>query len=331
MEERRALATRLERFLEAFIHGKSADKVARWKAGAEERLGLKLSVSLKNSVADVRDQLVDAVRSLASFVVSIKQLEPPEAVQQLHDSLVLAELAPDDRQRILAELAAGAPFFFEHPDLDPDSDLVPKYLDDLAALHARLAPREAQLEDTLDDVAAYLRYSPKKMQALVEKHYAVAIERRLPLDAPGRKSPPAVIRAALDLLEGGEPARFLYGPAKLDWPEGSGAAALPADGPLWLLGVGQRLLLFAAGDQPRVVWRGQAGRVHAEGTRQLLIAGCRLTGGEWLGETGARPLAIRLRAPLAGSYNSHFGPLLAMIDGRPDVSDKASVATPRPA
>jgi hypothetical protein len=324
MEERRAMATRLERFLEAFIHGKSSDKVQRWKAGAEARLGLKLSVSLQNSVASVRDQLVDAVRSLASFIVSIKQLEPPEAVQQLQDSLILAELPPEDRQRLLAELAASAPFFFEHPDLDPDSDLVHKYLDDLAALHARLAPREAQLEDTLDDVAAYLRCPPKKMHALVEKHYALALERRLPLEAPGRKSPREAIRAALDLLEGGEPARFLYGPAKLDWPDGS-RAALPTDGPLWLLGVGQRLLLFAAGNQPRVLWRGQVGNVHAENTRHLLAAGCRLTGGEWLGDPEWRPLAIRLRAPLVGSYHLHFGPLLAMIEGRPNISDQPSV------
>lgn len=314
MEERRALGTRLERFLEAFIHGKSGDKVSRWKSGAEERLGLKLSVSLKNSVASVRDQLVDAVRSLASFVVSIKQLEPPEAVLQLHDSLVLAELAPDDRQRVLAELAANAPFFFEHPDLDPDSDLVQKYLEDLAALNARLAPREAQLEDTLDDVAAYLRVAPKKMQALVEKHYAAILDQRLPSNAPGRKSPPAVIRAALDLLTGNEPARFLYGPARLDWPAGNRVILRP-EGGLWLLGVGQRLVLFAAGETPRVVWRGQAGVVHAETTRHMLTAGCRLTGGEWLLDADERPLAIRLRAPLVGSLQAHFAPLLATIDG----------------
>src|SRR5262245_1659164 len=43
MDERRAVATRLERFLEAFVHGKSADRISRWKAAAEERLGIKLS------------------------------------------------------------------------------------------------------------------------------------------------------------------------------------------------------------------------------------------------------------------------------------------------
>ena len=32
MDERRAIATRLERFLETFVHGKSADRIVRWKA-----------------------------------------------------------------------------------------------------------------------------------------------------------------------------------------------------------------------------------------------------------------------------------------------------------
>jgi hypothetical protein len=314
MDERRALATRLERFLEAFIHGKSGDKVNRWKAGAEERLGLKLSVSLKNSVASVREQIVDAVRSLASFLVSVKQLEPPEAVKELSESQVLAEIPLEERQKLLADLAANAPYFFEHPDLDPDSDLTDKYLDDLAALHARLTPREAQLEDTLIDVAAYLRRPPKKMQALLDKQLVAALDWRLPAEAPGRKSPPNVARAALDLLAGGDLARFVYGPVRLEWPGGAQRPE-PAEGGLWLLGVGERLVLFSAGEQPQVLWSAAANGVHVESTRQMLLTGCRLTGGEWKLNGEARPLAIRLSTPLIGSFATHFSPLMALIDG----------------
>jgi hypothetical protein len=269
-------------------------------------------VAHKNSVASVHDQIVDAVRSLASFLVSIKQLEPPEAAQQLHDSRVLAELAAEDRQRLLGQLAENAPYFFEHPDLDPDSDLVDKYLDDLAALHARLTPREASLEDTLDDVAAYLRRPPKKMHTLVEKQYVAALERRLPADAPGRRCSASVARAALDLLDGNESARFVYGPARLEWPEGERAAE-PIEGTLWLLGVGERVILFSAGPQPRVLWRGARHNVHAESQRQLLANSLRVTGGQWLLNGSPQPLAFRLPVGIIGSLGTYFQPLLALL------------------
>ncbi|HZN32384.1 MAG TPA: hypothetical protein VFB80_01145 [Pirellulaceae bacterium] len=316
MEERRAAATRLERFLEAFIHGKSADRVAQWKSAAEERLGVKLSVSLKVSPATVRDQIVDAVRSLASFLVSIKQLEPPEAVKLLAESTVLAQLPAEERPKLLEELAAGASYFFEHADLDPDGDLVEKYLDDLAALHAAVPPRGAGIEETLADVAAYLRRPPKKMHALAEKHYAARLAQRM-IGDPARKIPPQVARAALDLLvDPAEPARLLLGPATLEWPDG-GRPETVAGGELWLLGVDQRLILFAAAEQPQVIWRGTPRDVHAEQARQLLGSSCRLTGGQWQTNGRSQPLAIRLPAALMSSYAGQFRPLLEMLGNSP--------------
>jgi hypothetical protein len=316
MDERRAVATRLEKFLEAFIHGKSADRISRWKSGAEERLGVKISVALTISTAAVHEQIVDGVRSLASFLVSIKQLEPPEAAKLLETSSLVGELSAEDRQRLLADLAQNASFFFEHPDVDPDGDLVEKYLDDLAALHARTAPHDARIEETLDDVAAYLRRSPRKMQALVEKHYAAALAERMAPDAPIRRVPTDVARATLDLLAvEGPSVRFLYGPAKIEWPDVASHADL-GGAELWLLGVASKLILFAAGEQPRIVWRAAASEVHAEQTRQMLVSSCRLTGGQWLLDSQTKPLAIRLPTGLVSSYAGYFKPLLAMVEAR---------------
>lgn len=322
MEERRAVATRLERFLEAFIHGKSADRVRVWKLAVEERLGVKLLVTLKTSAASALEQLGDALRSLASFLVSIKQLEPPEAAELLAATSIARELPASERQRLLAELATGASYFFEHPDLDPDSDLVEKYLDDLAALHAANPPREAGIEETLDDVAAYLRRTPKQMQALVEKHYAAQLARRLPADAPLKKVPPAAARAALDLLsDPAEPGRCLYGPARLEWPEGAQAEPFH-EGELWLLGFDHRLLLFVAGKQPRVVWRAAASTVRAEPARQVLVSACRLTGGQWQLAGPSHPAAIRLPAAMMASYATYFRPLLSLLGRPPAASDE---------
>ncbi len=318
MDERQAVATRLERFLEAFVHGKSSERIGQWKAAAEQRLGIKLSIALKTSSASVHDQIVDAVRSLASFLVAIKQLDPPEGAQRLAASNVLQELPVEERAALLKDVAAGASFFFEHPDLDPDGDLADKYLDDLAALNARTPPRAAGVEITLDDVAAYLRRQPRKMQALVEKHYAAALFERLPPDAPQRRVPAAAARAALDLLVD-SPARFLYGPARLEWPDDSRPDPIN-DQSLWLLGIDRRMLLFSAGVQPRVLWIGTANDVSAQPVRQLLATGCRLSGGQWQVSLASRPLAIRLSAGLVASFGSHFEPLLSLL-GAPALQD----------
>jgi hypothetical protein len=327
MEERRAVATRLERFLEAFVHGKSDDRVARWKAGAEERLGVKLSVALKTSVASVREQIEGGVKSLASFLVGIKQLEPPEAARLLERSALAAELPEAERAKLLEDLATTASYFFEHPDLDPDGDLVDKFLDDLAALHARTAPREAGIEDTLDDVAAYLRREPKRMRGLVEKHYAAELAERMRPDGLPKKLPPAVSRAVLDLLaDPADEGLFLYGTARLEWPDDESDSELE-DADLWLLGLSQRLILFAAGPQPRVVWRATPAEVHAEQSRHLLATACRLTGGTWVGPVPVKPLAIRLSAGVLGSYGQYFRLLLDFLGERAAARDERRVAT----
>jgi hypothetical protein len=309
-DERHAIASRLEKFLAAFVHGKAADRVEKWKQAAEERLSVKMTVGMGPTAASVHDQVADGVRSLASFLIATKQLEPGDLRQQLGQSRLVGELAEADRDKLLSSLAENPPFFFEHPDLDPDGDLVSVYLDDLAMLHARVTPRDVATETALADVAAYLRREPKSMQALLDKQYAAALDQRLAGDAPARRIAGSVARAALDLLEPGEPARFLYGGVTLDWPEGTKPPDYPAG--LWLLGAGSRLVLFAAGEQPKVVWQADAA-VHAEPCRNLLLSSCRLTGGQWL--TGdVKPLALRIATPLVSSYATHFRPLLAMLD-----------------
>lgn len=323
IDERRAVATRLERFLEAFVHGKSADKVRQWKEGAEGRLGMKISVAMKATTASVEEQITDGLRSLASFLVSTKQLEPPEAVKLLENTALLHQLSADARNSLLASLPETASFFFEHPDLDPDSDLADKYLDDLAALNARTPPRAMAIEETLEDVAVYLRRTTRQMRDLLQKQYAAALAEQLPAEFSLKsRLPAAVSRAALDLLvDPTQRARFLYGPVKLEWPDEK--ASLPAmDGAPWLLGVGNRLLLFTAGTQPRVVWRSSAADVQVECTRLLLATSCVLTGGEWQLAAAARPNAIRISGALLSTYGSYFDPLLNML-GRPSGSKPA--------
>jgi hypothetical protein len=311
-DERHAIAGRLEKFLAAFVHGKSADRVQAWKKGAEERLSVRMSVAMAPTALSVRQQLDDALRSLASFLVATKQLEPGDLASHLQTTRTLAEIPSEVRKGVVAALVDNPPFFFEHPDLDPDGDLVGIYLDDLACLHARTPPRDAATDDTLCDVAAYLRREGKSMRGLLDKHFTAQLAARLAADAPVRKVSGTVARAALDLLEPGEAACWLYGGVALEWPESAESPTAASE--LWLLGAGSRLVLFSAGNLPQVLWRGDK-TTSAEQVRNMLLTSCRLVGGEWLA-AGPQPLALRIPTGMMHTFASYFRPLLTLVGSR---------------
>ncbi len=313
-EERRAIASRLEKFLELHVHGKGADRVGKWKAAVEERLQAKLVVGLKPTAHAVEQQIVDAIESLASFLLGVKEREPPELPALLVSSRLLAELPDERRQSLLARLQEGTPFFFEHPDLDPESDLVLRYLDDLAGLHVRVRPRDARVEETLVDVAVYLRHEPTVMRRLLEKHFADHLAERLVPDAPAVKVPTSAARAALDILEYGEMAQCLYGGISLIWPAGSHIPRYSKDS-LWLMGVGKRLVLFSVEGSPKLLWRGE-GNVTVELERGYLASSCLLTGGAWLADGDAPPPTLRVGGGMLASVANHFRPLLAIVEAQ---------------
>jgi hypothetical protein len=293
VEERRAVADRLERFLERFIHGKTPARLARWREGVEARLGVKLAAG-EAAAAEPRDQIADALRSLASFLVAVKQLEPPEAAQRLKASKLVAELSPADAAQLLDELASHASYFFEYPDLDPDSVWTDRYLQELALVQASVPPRSGEMETLVVEAGVYLRRTRRTMEAYLEEAYALELARHV---APGgcpRRLPRAAACAVLDLAgESEQPLQFVY-PAQI---EGEAAgASVPGSG-LWLVGRADRLWLVAAGPLPQVLWQAGPGEVRLEQGRTLLAATCRLSGGRWerVGRDGS---AIRLSSGL---------------------------------
>jgi hypothetical protein len=314
-DERHAIATRLEKFLDMYLHGRSADRIAAWKKGVEERLQVKLAVGLKPALQSVREQVSDAVRSLASYLVGEKDLEGEDLAPLITTSKIFAQLAEEERPKLLAALKENPPYFFEHPDLDPDSDLVGLYLDDLAALEARVPPHDPQREESLFAVAAYLRKDAKVLEALLTKHRTAYFTDRLHPESPLRKAPAHVMRAVLDLLTGETARFFLFNPVTLEWPGEKPPVEIKA-GELWLLGTADKLLLFTAGTQPQLLWRGDS-QVQTEAVQKYLQTTCRLIGGEWLVPEVPAPTAIRLPLPLMTTYNNYLRPLLGMLRRTP--------------
>jgi hypothetical protein len=311
VEERRAVAQRLERFLESFIHGKSPDLVARWQSEVESRLDIKLSVSgVKVLPRDT--QIHDAVRSLAGFLNMIKQCESTELHDLLASTRLWKELTAEQQTSFDREQQETPAYLFEQPDLDPSGDVAAMYLDDLASLAARVPPREASVDELLRDIALYLRQDAKKMDALIEKHLAAQLGERLATTSPARKVPAPVSRAALDLL-GSERAEFLYGSASIDGSKDKGA--------LWLLGTPSRLVLMALEPRPQALWRAD-GPVSVQVVKRLMAGEAQIRGGTWLTSLDGSP-AIKLGGPLLGGSDAYFKPLVAWKPNGP-----ASAAEP---
>lgn len=292
VEERRAVADRLERFLERFIHGKTPARLSRWREGVEQRLGVKVATGAAVAT-DPHDQIADALRSLVSFLVAVKQLEPPEAAQRLKSSGLAAELPADKAAQLLDELASSASYFFEYPDLDPDSPWTDRYLRELAVVHASMPPRGVEMETLVLEAGAYLRRDRRTMEALLAEAYAAELGRRVAPQGCPKALPRQAACAVLDLAsDSDQPLHFVY-PAQIESAAGAGVLGSG----LWLLGRDDRLLLIAAGPQPQVLWQAGPGEAHRTQSRTLLVATCRLTGGRWERDDLASA-AIRLTSGL---------------------------------
>jgi hypothetical protein len=308
-EEKMAIARRLERFLETFIHGQTPERVTAWRGEVEGRLGVKLNVASKADPLSVEQQTTEAIRSLASFALAIKEREPEALPELLGYSQLFHDLPPDLRSQTLVTLMDNPPYFFEHPTLDGNSPVATRYLQDLAVLAAKTAPHEAIIDEMLVDVAVYLRQDARRMRRLLDKQYVQWLADQLPADAPERRFAPEVARAVLDVIGPREQLQFVYGNVAFDWPEGTHAPSFPKQN-TWLVGVADRLIVFSLAERPMLLWRAD-GEVIAERVRGYLAGDLRLRGGQWVGDVRREQPWLRIGGPLMSRHESYFKPLLA--------------------
>jgi len=313
LDERRAIAQRLERFLESFVHGKTADRVTRWQGEVESRLDVKLSISGARAPASRDTQVHDAVRSLAGFLNMVKQCESHHLHDLLERTKLWNELSTDQRKSFDREQQEAPAYLFEQPDLDPSGDVAQLYLDDLAWLSSRVPPREESVDELLRDVSVYLRQDPRKITALIEKHLAAALDECLAASAPARKFPAAVSRAVLDLLCD-EKAEFLYGSVAME-------PRRKERGSQWLLGTPSRLVVMTVEPRPQAIWRADAA-VAVQVVKRLMSGEARVSGGIWLSPEYAGR-GIRVAGPLLGGVDGYFKPL---VGWRPTATGAVAIA-----
>lgn len=303
--ERSAVAQRLEKFFHAFIHGKTPDRVTAWKEEVEQRLIVKLELESHITPPSVETQRRDAIRSLASFLLAIKEREPDQLAQSLQLSKLFRDQPEMLQEQLLERFRENPPFFFEQPELEPSGELTSDYLDDLARLTVRVAPFDVPTDDMLQDVALYLRADAKKFQRDIEAKRETLLRERLQAPPIGKLSPAAVL-AVIQQLGFDERPAFLHGDARLDWPHHPRRGPY-SQGELWLLGCDDRALLVyvPANGEPHALWTGGSDvSVHRD--KGYLTDDCLVTGGTWTIDQTPHPEAIRLPGQIGRRWELHF-------------------------
>lgn len=320
LADREQVARRLERFFAAFIHGKTPDKVTAWRTGVEERLGIKLilpnalpttsrAVPLAAPVADH----AQIVRSLASFLVSVKACPIHELGACWEFAETVHQLDATEREALLADIVADPPLSFVRPEVDVSHPIIVQYVADLCRLAARVRPWFDLQDELVLETAVYLGQDLAKTRKLLDQGYIDAFASMLPKDAPGAKTDVAAIKAVLMELYPDETLLFAYPNPRAAWPS---AAMLPeGDRKAGLFATSQRLLLVEVGERAAFVATSPATGLSIEKVDGRLIDDCRLTGNQWTipGLADAQSITMSISGAVMVRFDTYFRPLVDLV------------------
>lgn len=307
-EQRREIAERLEAFLESNIVDPKPKVVERWRSGVEERLDVALTLDGPVATRPENEQRNDAVRSLAGFLLEIKQVEQEALQPLLEPSAVLAAMSDEEQTDFWSSLADDPPFFFQPPVIAPSGNVTKDFLKDLVVLAAHVAPRYAVADEVVVATAVRLRCDAADIKKRLDAEYVDELAHLLPEDVPNRRFDADVARAVLDLAQEDEQIRFVYGdvqPVDLEQDELQNGER----GKTWLVGVGERLVALRMGAVPELVWEGD-GQVQLDYIKGRIRSDCRLAGGRWLNATTDTAPILLLRGVVLGKSRRHFRPLI---------------------
>jgi len=302
--ERTAVAERLERFVEAFLRNQPGDELQVWRKAVEQRLGVQLGANTKTPKSSGQ-QREEGLRSLASFLLSIKEFEPEDLPPKLTETKLWSSLESSAQEELLASLNENPPFFFEQPDIEPQSAIAEEYLNDFAKMAVHLNPPDVRAEDTFLESAAWLRVEDTAANKRLADEYHALLLRLAPADSIKTKPPLPVSRFAFELVGEGK-LEFLYGNVMLEWE----TEEVDYSFPTYLLGVDEKIVVFAIQPTPRVVWESTTATVKFQRIRGVLSSSCQLSGGNWLDDSLPEPDRIQVSGVAMTKYQHFFAPLL---------------------
>lgn len=306
-EERRQIAERLEAFLASHVDQREAKAIKHWRMDVERRLDIRLAIVEPAPPQPEIDQKREAIRSLAGYLLEIKQCEPERLPSLLAQTAVARGLPGEILPEVWQDLRDRPPFFFEFPELVPGGSAAKDFVSDLVWLAVQAAPRYAAADEIAVAAAAHLRAGANQTRGTLDRAYADHVAGLLPEDAPIRRLPSDVSRAVLDLVQEDQTLWFVYGGVLPVDPARSDLAGVDRSR-TWLVGVGRRLVSFTMADGPRLIWQGD-NQVRFECSEGRLKGGCRLIGGAWLdSEIGSTPVLL-LRGAILKGNRRYFAPL----------------------
>ncbi|HIG29623.1 MAG TPA: hypothetical protein EYQ50_18230 [Verrucomicrobiales bacterium] len=309
--ERRQVATRLERVFHESIPGRTGDLIEDWKKGVEDRLSIKLSLDAETATRQsATEEAKEAARSLAGFIVGIKEREPGELPELLKKTRVYCQMEFQDRSAWLNSIEANPPFFFEPPDLDPKSDFTRHYLMDLKLLAVELPPINAETLPLLEEVAHFLNQDPKRIRADFESELVRHMSRQLSPDQPNGQMMADAALVLAHLLEPEELPWLVYRGIKI------GSSSIRRHKPsesILFFATKKRCGLVTLGDSSERIWEGGSNVTIEEHTR-LRRKHYRITGGQWLDNSIRRNRWFEISCPLLSRSESFFKPLVDFIE-----------------
>lgn len=313
-EQRQEITQRLEKFFRDFVHGRQPKRVAEWIEGVETRLGYRVNVDVDTTAASGAElsaqENAAAFESLIAMVCSVKARPVQELRESFHRLKLVQRIGVPEADKLLDELEQHPPHFFDPPDIDPDSDVLPDYFADLCTLAVRMPPFDVHPDDVVLETAAYFGRDIGKERASLDREYCEFLIERLSGEAASARISGAAARAFLAAPTDEAPISAIYSDVSVSWPE---RVSVPT-GTVWLAGSQTRLILAIESDRDWIAIS-PAENFAAERVDGMIIDDCRLTGGAWTlpGQAESVDLTVTIAGAKLKRYDSWFAPLFEVI------------------
>lgn len=316
LNDRQQVGKRLERFFQAFIHGKQPKLVDDWIAGVEQRLAIKLvpqlALSAPTVAASPEQERIKCLRSLAGFLISFKAASVPELADRLVITELFRQLNETERAAFVDRLQSEPPQF-DVPDVERSGSLAPQFVADLTHLAVRSRPWDVQPDELILETAVMLGQDFEKAKKQIAREYADALASQFAKDAVAARLEGIVARTALAELQSDEQLQFAYVPSNIQWP--STTTRLSGDRKQGLIGTTRRLLLIEATDREALVATHELSGLSMERVNKMMLDECRLTGTKWRLDGSSEPTTIstQLTGAIGTRYENTFKPLMDLV------------------
>lgn len=324
--EREAIASQLEQFFGAHIHGVTAEKSSKWRSAAEERLDLRLQLTEAGRTATVSHAHAadEAAVSVAVFLRSIAGASTDEIIRFLPQSRTWQFVAEPNRTALLDQFRSlSADQRFTPPGLEPTSPVTDAFLCDLACVTVRFCADEPHIEKLVVETGGYFRRTLAESQRTIDAQWLAEFRRHC-VDSeihPELNGP--TVQRILKQREGESRIAFAYPEVSLRFGNDETRALTDA----WLVGFiettpRQRRLIVSWTDESNAVPWSHAGALAVQRERGLLIDSAAIGGGQLhgtaaaiLGIPPAQSATLLVSGSLRGGrFRNYFRPLLAFAE-----------------